>query len=633
MTEPRTTCLLLSEEGCESEAVVQPADPASSLSVVGDSALAEPARTATENDACVRGEAQRHNDSNVAVLAGDEPYPTSPRACHIAPAVLSTPSPASPTRFDALTSPASASASASDCAYVPWVRFAACSVAGRRSDGCSKNNQDHYGVVRRLGNLRNVHLFMVCDSHGPQGAEVSFAVTDLIPRVMTPMLLALPRTSLMYNANLGPFEDAAREGREMRAIARVMRDSIREVQKRLFDGWVSEDGSIRITVDATLSGTTVCASLFVGQHIFTMNVGDSRAVLGRVPARSKDSTGSDDPCSAACPGPGDACANGEGRATPPRGCAAPSSAGVTVDAVKDVPVCGANDPWVPSQSVVASVAVPLVDADESVGTTPRETRTSLFTASRASVGADQECPPVTRCDSADAAVPLPTYDDVQGADKPANTDCGAHHDPPPAVRVHTTLNTVRMTEDHKPGHADERARIEAAHGIIARSISSVTGFPVGPLRVWLPVHDPRLPLGEDPADNTPQNHPETTEQGVRVLARGPGLAMSRSVGDYYADLVGVICDPVVTYHYMRRGRDAVVVLGTDGVWEFLSPRNVVSCAMSRSDPSAAARAVCRRVERAWTRHMARFNSKTVDDITVIIVRLWPDADEEQNPHV
>jgi len=49
----------------------------------------------------------------------------------------------------------------------------------------------------------------------------------------------------------------------------------------------------------------------------------------------------------------------------------------------------------------------------------------------------------------------------------------------------------------------------------------------------------------------------------------PGLAMSRSIGDFFAHTLGCICDPEI---YTRKIEDefSVIVLATDGVWEVLS---------------------------------------------------------------
>jgi len=55
----------------------------------------------------------------------------------------------------------------------------------------------------------------------------------------------------------------------------------------------------------------------------------------------------------------------------------------------------------------------------------------------------------------------------------------------------------------------------------------------------------------------------------------PGLAMSRSLGDYVAHSVGVIPDPELLYDELN-GDDQFLVIASDGVWEFLSNEDVAN---------------------------------------------------------
>ena len=56
---------------------------------------------------------------------------------------------------------------------------------------------------------------------------------------------------------------------------------------------------------------------------------------------------------------------------------------------------------------------------------------------------------------------------------------------------------------------------------------------------------------------------------------GPGLTMSRSLGDLDADPVGVIPTPEVSFRPVQMGRDKFVVLASDGLFEFISNETVV----------------------------------------------------------
>lgn len=50
---------------------------------------------------------------------------------------------------------------------------------------------------------------------------------------------------------------------------------------------------------------------------------------------------------------------------------------------------------------------------------------------------------------------------------------------------------------------------------------------------------------------------------------GPGLAMSRSLGDMIAHSVGCSCEPDIT-HTVLGSKDKIIVVASDGVWEFLT---------------------------------------------------------------
>eukprot|EP00964_Phaeocystis_antarctica_P133205 scaffold97414_cov65-Phaeocystis_antarctica.AAC.2 len=56
---------------------------------------------------------------------------------------------------------------------------------------------------------------------------------------------------------------------------------------------------------------------------------------------------------------------------------------------------------------------------------------------------------------------------------------------------------------------------------------------------------------------------------ARVWHNFRGLAMARSIGDHNAKAVGVIAEPEVT-HYTITKEDSMMILASDGVWEFLS---------------------------------------------------------------
>lgn len=54
----------------------------------------------------------------------------------------------------------------------------------------------------------------------------------------------------------------------------------------------------------------------------------------------------------------------------------------------------------------------------------------------------------------------------------------------------------------------------------------------------------------------------------------PGLAMSRSFGDYIASRVGVISEPEIVTEKIDFN-EGFIVLASDGIWEFMSNEKVV----------------------------------------------------------
>merc|ERR1712203_1152157 len=101
------------------------------------------------------------------------------------------------------------------------------------------------------------------------------------------------------------------------------------------------------------------------------------------------------------------------------------------------------------------------------------------------------------------------------------------------------LEAVTLTRDHKPNLKDERARIEKAGGRVV-----FDGY---------------------------ANHRVYAKN-----ARYPGLNMSRCLGDLlgHADC-GVSCEPEVTVRELD-AEDNLLLLCSDGVWEFIEPTEAVS---------------------------------------------------------
>lgn len=55
----------------------------------------------------------------------------------------------------------------------------------------------------------------------------------------------------------------------------------------------------------------------------------------------------------------------------------------------------------------------------------------------------------------------------------------------------------------------------------------------------------------------------------------PGLAMSRSIGDFVASTVGVISEPEIM-EYTINSNSKFIIIASDGVWEFLSNEEIMN---------------------------------------------------------
>ena len=136
--------------------------------------------------------------------------------------------------------------------------------------------------------------------------------------------------------------------------------------------------------------------------------------------------------------------------------------------------------------------------------------------------------------------------------------------------------SIALSRDHKPNEADESSRIALSGGRV-EAYQDEHGNPFGPSRVWL------------------------KHQNI------PGLAMSRAIGDKVASSVGVIAEPEIL-EFEVTGEDRFIVVGSDGVFEFLSNEDVVKMVVPywrRDDPEGAAEVLAREARCAWLRVIHR----------------------------
>ncbi|CAD8112624.1 unnamed protein product [Paramecium sonneborni] len=144
-----------------------------------------------------------------------------------------------------------------------------------------------------------------------------------------------------------------------------------------------------------------------------------------------------------------------------------------------------------------------------------------------------------------------------------------------------------LSRDHKPSCKDEADRILANGGRIDPLMNNL-GLFVGPLRVW-------------------------TNQNV------PGLAMTRSLGDEIAHSVGVSDKPEILQFDLEKS-DKVIILGSDGLFEFLNDEQIVNCITPYYDSSNIEGACNQLMLAACNSWMQKCNN-LIDDITFIVLFL------------
>lgn len=149
---------------------------------------------------------------------------------------------------------------------------------------------------------------------------------------------------------------------------------------------------------------------------------------------------------------------------------------------------------------------------------------------------------------------------------------------------HSRLISIPITIDHKPELPVEKERILATGGRVF-AVEYLDGVK-GPERVWL------------------------SDMNV------PGLAMSRSLCDHVAHTVGVSSTPEFFERTLDPATDCVLVMGTDGLWEFISDQEAIGIVTKAGEPSAAVNELIKEATARWL-----LNESVVDDTTCVVALL------------
>ena len=158
-----------------------------------------------------------------------------------------------------------------------------------------------------------------------------------------------------------------------------------------------------------------------------------------------------------------------------------------------------------------------------------------------------------------------------------------------AIMVKNNNEFIELNEEHKPENPIEKNRIENAGGVVSQCNDKYDdGLFGGPFRVW--------------------------KKGCDY----PGISMSRSIGDIVSKELGVISEPdIITFDI--RDDCNYIILGSDGVWEYLSSERVVNIA-KRFYKKRDGEKMCRDIIHRST-DLFLENEHRIDDISVSIIYL------------
>lgn len=164
------------------------------------------------------------------------------------------------------------------------------------------------------------------------------------------------------------------------------------------------------------------------------------------------------------------------------------------------------------------------------------------------------------------------------------------------------LIAVPLSEDQTPYRRDERDRLKAA-GARVCSIDQMEGKE--------PMHENwgEVTLGVDIDEHG--DPPRVWLQDHDY----PGTAFSRSLGDSVGEDVGVVAEPELLTKEVTRG-DEILVIASDGVFEFLTNQRVVDVCAECRDPMHACTRLLEESYKQWLHYERR-----TDDITCVVLFL------------
>lgn len=167
------------------------------------------------------------------------------------------------------------------------------------------------------------------------------------------------------------------------------------------------------------------------------------------------------------------------------------------------------------------------------------------------------------------------------------------------------LKAYPLSRDQTPYRRDERARIRST-GARILSLDQLEGLE---------------PILDDSQNQDDLELGEELDEGgdpPRVWSPNgdyPGTAFTRSLGDAMAEELGVFAEPEMLTREIKPD-DRILVIASDGIYEFLTNQSVIDICAKFTDPLEACRAVVAESYELWLQYELR-----TDDITIIVVFL------------
>ena len=161
---------------------------------------------------------------------------------------------------------------------------------------------------------------------------------------------------------------------------------------------------------------------------------------------------------------------------------------------------------------------------------------------------------------------------------------------------------IPLSRDQTPYRKDERERVKRL-GAAVMSIDQIEGLE--------PIHENfgDLVLGKDVDYHG--DPPRVWVEGKNY----PGCAFTRSLGDGLAESIGVTAEPEMICRDLTVN-DEVLILASDGIFEFLTNQEVIDMSQSCGDPLKACQCLVEASYNQWLTYERR-----TDDITVIVCYL------------